>query len=239
MPQGRARQKSEAPAAPRAPPRPFEAIGAGLKDVFLGRLTALALINLLIAGVLVGGGAWAAVTQLPPLIPDGEGWVRYFSRAGEWVAGIGGVIVAAALSPGISMMVGGWLFDIAAERVERAIGAPGARRVGLIEGVWNGFRIAIPAFFLNLIALPFYFTPVFGAVLFFSLNGYLMGREYSTLAAARRMKFRDAKKLRRTARISVFLCGIACSLIPFLAPLVAASVMTRLVNQLCARNGTT
>jgi uncharacterized protein involved in cysteine biosynthesis len=55
------------------------------------------------------------------------------------------------------------------------------------------------------------------------------------LAGTRRMAFRDALKLRRSARFSVFLTGLACSVVPFIAPLIAASAMTRLVHSLAAR----
>jgi len=57
-----------------------------------------------------------------------------------------------------------------------------------------------------------------------------MGREYFSLAAVRRMTFDQARRLRTRHRASIFFVGLACSFIPFVAPLVGASAMTRLVQ---------
>jgi CysZ protein len=208
----------------------FAAILGGLKDVIFGRLTWLALINLIVAVTITVLLARAGLTYLVPLIPDSEGWLGYLTMAGSLAASVVVVVLAIALSPAISMVVGGVLFDFAAARVEKKIGAPQARDVPLAEGIWNGVRIAIPALLLNLIAIPLYFIPGVNALVFYGLNGFLMGREYSTITAARHMSYRDAVALRKRHGGAVFLVGLACSVIPFLAPLVGASAMTRLVQ---------
>jgi CysZ protein len=208
------------------------AIAGGLKDVFLGRLTLLALLNLAVALTLTVLAAGALIKYAVPLIPDGGGWLANVSAAGEFLASVVVVVLAIALSPAISMVVGGVLFDFAAERVEKKIGAPKARAVPLREGLANGARIALPALLLNLVAIPLYFVPVVNVITFWGLNGYLMGREYSTITASRHMSFREAVALRKRHGASVFLVGLACSIIPFFAPLVGASAMTRLVQSL-------
>lgn len=210
----------------------IRAIAGALTDIVFGRLTLLALVNLVLAGAITGGAIVAAIRYLVPLIPEAEGWLGFLFDAGQFLLGAGAAVLAIALSPAVSMFVGGLLFDIAAERVEKAIGAPAARKVSILGGVANGVRIAVPALLLNLVVSPLYLVPGLNAVVFYGLNGYLMGREYSMLAGARRMPWRDALKLRRSARFAVFLTGLACSVIPFIAPLVAASAMTRLVNSL-------
>jgi hypothetical protein len=48
------------------------------------------------------------------------------------------------------------------------------------------------------------------------------------------MSFGEAVALRKRHGASVFLVGLACSLVPFVAPLVGASAMTRLVQSLKA-----
>ena len=212
------------------------AIMGGLKDLIFGRLTWLALLNLAIAVTLTVLAASALIKYVVPLIPDGGGLLRYVSTAGEFAASIAVAVLAIALSPAISMVVGGVLFfDLAAARVEKKIGAPQARSVPLGEAVWNNARIALPALILNLIAIPFYFVPIVNALVFYGLNGFLMGREYATITAARHMNYRDAVALRKRNGASVFLVGLACSVIPFFAPLVGASAMTRLVQSLQAR----
>lgn len=208
------------------------AILGGLKDVIFGRLTLFALVNLVVASTITFLAANAALDYVLPLIPDWEGWLGYLSMAGSLVASVVVVVIALALSPAISMVVGGMLFDFAAERVEKQIGAPKARQVPIREGVWNGVRIATPALLLNLVVIPLYFIPVVNALVFYGLNGFLMGREYATITAARHMSYADAVALRKRHGGAVFMVGLACSFIPFLAPLVGASAMTRLVQSL-------
>jgi CysZ protein len=210
----------------------FAAILGGLKDVIFGRLTWLALINLVVAVTITVLLAQAGLRYVVPLIPDSEGWLGYLTMAGSLAASVVVVVLAIALSPAISMIVGGVMFDFAAERVEKKIGAPKARAVPLHQGIWNGVRIALPALILNLIAIPFYFIPGVNALVFYALNGFLMGREYATITAARHMSYADAVALRKRHGGPVFLVGLACSVIPFFAPLVGASAMTRLVQSL-------
>lgn len=210
----------------------FAAILGGLKDVIFGRLTWLALINLIVAVTVTVLLARGGLTYVVPLIPDSEGLLGFLTMAGSLAASVVVIVLAIALSPAISMVVGGVMFDFAAERVEKKLGAPKGRAVPILEGIWNGARIALPALFLNLIAIPFYFIPGVNAVVFYTLNGFLMGREYATITAARHMSYAEAVALRKRHGGAVFLVGLACSFIPFLAPLVGASAMTRLVQSL-------
>lgn len=212
--------------------RAMTAILGGLKDVIFGRLTWLALINLALAVTLTMLTATAMIRYVVPLIPDGAGWLANVTTFGELIASVAVVVLAIALSPAVSIIVGGLLFDFAAERIEKKIGAPKARNVPLHEGVLNGLRIALPALVLNLIAIPLYFIPGINALTFYTLNGFLMGREYATITAARQMSYADAVALRKRNGLSVFFVGLACSVIPFFAPLVGASAMTRLVQSI-------
>ena len=212
--------------------RAMTAILGGLKDVIFGRLTWLALANLIVAGTVTVFAARAGLQYLVPLIPDGGGWLGYLSMAGSFVASVAVVVLAIALSPAISMVVGGVLFDIAAERIEKKVGAPKSPGVPLQQGIMNGFRIALPALALNLLVIPLYFIPVVNAFTFYTLNGFLMGREYATITAARHMSYQDAVALRKRHGGAVFMIGLACSLVPFLAPLVGASAMTRFIHSI-------
>jgi uncharacterized protein involved in cysteine biosynthesis len=210
----------------------FAAILGGLMDVIFGALTWLALINLIVALTLTIVLARAGLALVVPLIPDSEGWLGYLTMAGSLAASVVVIVLAIALSPAISMIVGGALFDVAASRVEKKIGAPQARNAPVLEGLLTGVRIALPALVLNLLAVPFYFIPGLNALVFYGLNGFLMGREYATVTAARHMSFADAVAFRKRNGGAVFMVGLACSAIPFLAPLVGASAMTRLVQGL-------
>lgn len=212
--------------------RPLAAIGAAFGDILFGRLTLLAILNLILAGALSGAGAVAAIHYLVPLIPHAAGWLGWLFDALRFVLSVGAVILGIAISPAASMFIGGLLFDAAASRVEKAIGAPSPRKVGLLEGLWSGVRMAVPSLLLNLFVLPLYLIPGVNALVFVCINGYLMGRDFAMTAAMRRMPFKEALKVRRSARLSVFVVGVVCAVIPFIAPLVAASAMTRLMHSL-------
>lgn len=215
----------------------ISAILGALGDILGGRLTLLTLLNLVLAGVISGAGAIAAIHYLEPLIPHAHGWFGFFYDLLRFIFSAGAVVLAIALSPAASMFIGGLLFDTAARTVEKAIGAPTPRKMSFFESLWSGVRIAIPSLLLNLIVLPLYLIPGLNALVFYALNGYLMGRDYAMTAAMRRYPFREALRLRRRARFSVFMVGVVCALIPYIGPLIGASGMTRLVHALSANNG--
>jgi|CXWL01.1.fsa_nt_gi uncharacterized protein involved in cysteine biosynthesis len=219
-------------------PAPLSAIRGGLKDVFGGRLGVLALLCFVVALGATVGAAWAAFRFLVPMIPEGEGWLGWVLNAGEWVASAGVVIISIVLAPSLSMIVGGALFDVAAARVEKSVALPEGRLVPLHEGLLNGLRIAWPAFVLNIVSLPLIFVPVVNIVWFLALNGYLMGREYFSLAAIRRMPWAQARALRGLHGGAIFIIGVVAAIVPFFAPLFGASAMTRLISSLSARSGT-
>lgn len=206
------------------------AIAGGLKDVFGGRLGGWALLCFVVALSATIAAAWVAFRFLWPMIPEGEGWWRYAWNVADFLGGALIVLIAIVLAPTISMIVGSVLFDVAAAQVEKTVGLPAGRLVSPLEGLANGFRIGWPPLVLNIVSLPLLFVPVVNIIWFLSLNGYLMGREYFSLAAVRRMPWADARRLRARYGASVFLVGLACSFIPFVAPLVGASAMTRLVK---------
>jgi CysZ protein len=208
----------------------LSAISGAFGDILLGRLTLLALVNLVLAGVISGASAVALITYVTPLIPHAEGMLGFAFDAARFVLGVGSVVLGIAVSPAMSMLVGGVLFEFAVGRVEKAIGAPTPRKPSFFEGLWNGIRMAVPSLILNLIVLPIYLIPGLNAFVFYSLNGYLMGRDYAMVAGVRRLPFRDALRLRRKHRLSVFLVGLVCAFIPFLGPLIGASGMTRLIH---------
>ena len=210
--------------------KPVAAIAGGLKDVFGGRLGGFALLCFIAALAATVAAAWAAFRFLWPMIPEGTGWWRYAWNVADFLGGALIVLFAVVLAPTISMIVGSVLFDIAAARVEKQVGLPEGRLVAPLEGLANGFRIGWPPLVLNIVSLPLLFVPVVNIVWFLGLNGYLMGREYFSLAAVRRMPWEQARALRARNGAAVFLVGLVCSLIPFVAPLVGASAMTRLVK---------
>ena len=97
----------------------------------------------------------------------------------------------------------------------------------------------------NLIALIFYalFT-VFAPIIFWSLNGYLIGREYFYMAAKRHLGCENALSAFRDYRFRVWMCGVilvlpmSVPLLNLLVPVLAAASFTHLFQGWMAdRNG--
>jgi len=97
----------------------------------------------------------------------------------------------------------------------------------------------------NLIALIFYaFFAVFAPIIFWSLNGYLIGREYFYMAAKRHLGRDNALSVFRDHRFRVWMCGVilvlpmSVPLLNLVVPVLAAAGFTHLFQGWMAdRNG--
>lgn len=201
-------------------------------DVFGQPLRGLALLCAALAIALIVGLVWAALTYLVPLIPWG-GWVGFGAEA---AASVAVVVLAVVLAPPVAMLLGGVFLDVAADRVERLRFPlqPGGKNLALPQALATALRIACVALPLNLLALPLLVVPVLGLAVYWLLNGYLLGREYFSLAALRFRPWPEAAALRRKAWGPVFLAGLCLAVwmtIPILnalTPLFGIALMVRL-----------
>ena len=103
----------------------------------------------------------------------------------DWPLRILGDLAALVLAwlvfPSMSMLVLGLFLDrvIAALEAAHYPGQPPARAVGIGEAIMSGLKLALIGLLLNLLALPVYvFLPGINLLVFYGLNGYLVGREY-------------------------------------------------------------
>ncbi|WP_405110363.1 EI24 domain-containing protein [Phaeobacter sp. BS52] len=108
---------------------------------------------------------------------------------------------------------------------------------------WDGVRDTINFLgFLvvaNVLALVLYFMfAPFALFIFWGLNGFLLGREYFTLAAARRLGLPEAKRLRRKHLGTVWMAGVLMAmplsipLVNLLIPIIGAATFTHLFHRL-------
>ena len=102
-------------------------------------------------------------------------------------------------------------------------------------------KFALITITLNILALPLYILLYFaglGIILYYLLNGYLLGREYFELVALRRLEAADAKTLRWAFSGRIFMCGTLIAflsslpLINLLAPVMATMLMVHVVADL-------
>ena len=91
----------------------------------------------------------------------------------------------------------------------------------------------------NLLALILYVLfPPAALFIFWALNGLLLGREYFTLAAMRRMSRSEAKDLRKANSGTIWLAGtlmaipLSVPLINLLIPIIGAATFTHIFHNL-------
>ncbi|MEX0304981.1 MAG: EI24 domain-containing protein [Leisingera sp.] len=94
----------------------------------------------------------------------------------------------------------------------------------------------------NILALFLYaLFPPAAPFIFWGLNGFLLGREYFTLAAARRVGTAEAKKLRRRHTTTIWAAGtlmampLSLPLVNLVIPILGAATFTHLYHALSRR----
>jgi uncharacterized protein involved in cysteine biosynthesis len=146
--------------------------------------------------------------------------------------------------PVASAFTGLFLDDVAdaVEEVHYPHLAP-ARRLSFAEGIWDGlvaFGVVVVA---NLLALVVYliFAP-FAPVIFWALNGYLLGWGFFQLLAVRRLGRSGARVLRRRHMLTIWAAGILMAvplsvpLLNLLVPVLGAATFTHITHALIAKN---
>lgn len=87
------------------------------------------------------------------------------------------------------------------------------------ERIIAGLRFFAVMALLNLILIPFYFIPVLNFIIYYTVNGYLLGREFFEMVVSRHETLEDMRALRRKYRWQLISGGAAlvfCATIPFL-----------------------
>ena len=161
----------------------------------------------------------------------------------ELLGGIATLVLAWILFPSVVVLILSFFLEDVAQAVEdRHHPDLGPARVQpWREVVVIAVKFAFIAIILNVLALPLYILLYFvgiGIVLYYLLNGYLLGREYFELVALRRLTAADAATLRRAFSGRIVLCGVfiaflsSLPLINLLAPVMGTMLMVHVVADL-------
>jgi len=127
--------------------------------------------------------------------------------------------------PVASVFIGFFLDEIADAVEARHYPRLGpARRIPLWESVVDGLRFMLVVILVNLLALAIYLaSSLLAPVIFWLVNGWLLGREYFQLVAMRRLARNKADSMRRRHVIGIWIAGILMA-IPLSVPLVGLFV---------------
>jgi uncharacterized protein involved in cysteine biosynthesis len=225
-----------------------------LSDPAFRRVLLRSVLAALVVFIAVWVAAWIGLSWLGEAL---SGWVAAQEPGGFWVevvewvfgaAGVVGVLIASFfLFPGVMLVALTLMLDDIAEAVERRHypELPPARAQPIGEAVTTALAFAAVMLLLNLIALPFYllllFVPPLNLFVFYLLNGYLLGREYFELVAARRFDADGVRRLRRRYKGRVMLAGVVIAflvtvpIVNLVTPVVATGFMLHVFERLRRR----
>jgi len=181
--------------------------------------------SLLLTVLALAAVFWAVVLGLGWLLPDTLtlpwiGPVGFLDDLAFW-GGVGLMLVLSVvlMVPAAAVVVGFFLEDVAAAVEARYYpGLPPAREPGLARQARDALGFLGLVVAANLAALVIYlFVPPLAPFVFWLVNGFLLGREYFGLVAARRLAPEAAAELRRRHFGRVWLAGTAMA-VPLSVP---------------------
>ena len=193
---------------------------------------------------LTGALDWTQISYI--------GWL--FDRMGGAAAWLGGLVfltsivaVSFLMFPAVVTIIVGFFLEevVGAVEAEHYPGLPPARTQPTAEVLSITVRFALLVIGVNLVAVPFYlllmFLPPMNIVLYYLLNGYLVGREYYELVALRRLEPGPARRLRKAHKGRMLFAGVllvffmTIPIINFVTPVVAAAFMVHVFQNLPRR----
>jgi CysZ protein len=159
----------------------------------------------------------------------------------DLLGGLAVLILSWLVFPAIVTLIMGFYLERVAAAAE-ALNYPGRgppRPQPLGEMLTVMLRLTGVTLVLNLLALPVYLlVPGINLVLFFVLNGYLLGRGYFEVVALRRLDAGEARAVRNRFAGRIFLGGVviaglfALPLVNLVAPVIATVFMLHIFEAL-------
>lgn len=207
--------------------------------LWLGLALTVALLVLAYAG-FVGLIQWLVpdMTELPLIGPV---------SGIDTILSVASVFVMLGLSVFLMVPVASAFTGLFLEEVVQAVedrhypALPPARKMGVLDGIIasvNFLGLVILVNLAALLALPF--VGPLAPVMFWAVNGWLLGQEYFTLVAMRRMPRAEARGWRRANRVRLWLAGtlmavpLTIPLVNLLIPLLGVATFTHLFHRIVA-----
>ncbi|HYG89014.1 MAG TPA: EI24 domain-containing protein [Azospirillum sp.] len=183
---------------------------------------------------LLGGVEWA----LTSTVLTSWSWV---DTAIDLLGGVAVVAVSWLLFPAVVATLASFLLEDVVRAVERRYypHLPEPVSPSLTEEVGTALRFLAVVVAVNLLALPLYLAlPGFNLVVYYTVNGYLLGREYFELVANRRLDRREATVMRKATPLKPFVAGVIIAflstvpLLNLLAPVIASAFMVHVFQSM-------
>ena len=221
----------------------------------LGQLGDPRLLRPMLLGVILSllllFGLYAALLGVIDLFVPGSVSIPFLGHVTGLGAlfGWGSLLLVLVLSVFLMMPVASAFTAFFLDEVAQAVedrhypGQPAPHRLGFVSTVTDTLGFLALLLVVNLVSLLLWAVtgPVM-PVLSWAINGYLLGREYFTLVAARRLGHEGAVQLRRRYGGQVWLAGalmaapLSFPLVNLLVPVVGVATFTHLFHRLQARS---
>jgi len=154
----------------------------------------------------------------------------------DFVTLLGAPVLTFFLFPAVVTAIGSLMLDKVVDAVEARHypDRPVAPGVSFAEGIGPAIKFLGVTVGLNILCLPLLIVGPLFPLVYYSLNGYLLSREYFELVALRRLTTHDASAMRVRWRLPLFIagCGFAFMLtVPILnliAPVLATAATVHL-----------
>ncbi len=206
-----------------------------LRVLVIGVALTLALLVAISVAVL-GLVAW--------IVPDAItlpwiGRISFVEAAVSWAAVPVLILLSSVMMVPVASAFTGLFLDEIADAVEAEYhpDLPPARHVKLGEAIAETLRFFGLMVLANMLALMLYFTPL-APFVFWGLNGFLLGREYSQMVAQRRLDHPSAVAFRRKHRLTFFAAGVMMAIplsVPILnliVPILGAATFTHTAHRM-------
>ncbi len=207
------------------------------KVLFLGLGLTIGLLFVAYLG-LVGFLNWIGLADWMASWFGDRDWIGSAIGAGSFLAMM--VLSVFLMVPVASAMTSMFL-DQVADAVEDVHypQLPDVPALPLSEAVMDTLSFLGILIVANILALLLYVAlPPFAPLIFWGLNGFLLGREYFTVAAMRRVGREGAKDLRRKHAVTIWAAGILMAiplsvpLVNLLVPILGAATFTHIYHRL-------
>jgi len=208
--------------------------------IFLGIGLTIGLLAAIYALLVLAVGLFAPETVTLPLLGEVT-WVRDLLSWGSLFLMLG--LSVFLMIPVASAMSGFFLDDIA-EAVEDAHypGLPTPPRPPLMDALRDALTFLGVLIGANILAFGAYLLFPFAApLIFYGLNGYLLGREYFQMATIRREGRSGADSLRKLHTVQIWAAGclmavpLTVPLLNLLVPVLGAATFTHLYHRVAAK----
>lgn len=211
----------------------MRAVGQLPDPTFTRVLITAILSSLTLFALLLGGFGWVlANTTLFE-----TGWL---DTSVSLLGGVAALALSWLMFPAVMVAVSSLMLESIVVAVERRhyphLGP--AHEIPLWRSILESLRFLGLVLVLNLAALPLYFVPVVNLIVYFLVNGYLIGREYYELVAVRRLNAAGVRYLRAQAKVRLFAAGIIIAFISTLpivnlvVPVLAAAFMVHIFEDI-------